>query len=76
MKSDGANRKVGSIALSCPSSDMPVTEPQTFYACGELVMGIKTEQALAPLCDLGRRQIAMMGATIMGIAFASLLLFS
>jgi len=39
-------------------------------------MGIKTEQALAPLCDLGRRQIAMMGATIMGIAFASLLLFS
>jgi hypothetical protein len=38
-------------------------------------MGIKTEQALAPLCDLGGRQIAMMGATILGISLASLLLF-
>jgi hypothetical protein len=42
---------------------------------GEFVMGIKTEQALAPLCDLGNRQIAMMGATILGIALASLVLF-
>jgi hypothetical protein len=38
-------------------------------------MGIKTEQALAPLCDLDSRQIAMMGATILGIALASLVLF-
>jgi hypothetical protein len=38
-------------------------------------MGIKTEQALAPLCDLGSRQIAMMGAMILGIALASLVLF-
>jgi hypothetical protein len=38
-------------------------------------MGIKTEQALAPLCDLGRRQIAVMGAMILGISLASLLLF-
>ncbi len=38
-------------------------------------MGIKTDQALAPLCDLGNRQLAVMGATIIGIAFASLVLF-
>ena len=38
-------------------------------------MGIKTEQALAPLCDLGNRQIALMGATIVGISLASLILF-
>jgi hypothetical protein len=39
-------------------------------------MGIKTEQALAPLVDLGNRQIALMGAMILGIALASLVLFS
>jgi hypothetical protein len=38
-------------------------------------MGIQTDQALAPLCDLGSRQIAIMGATILGIALASLVLF-
>jgi hypothetical protein len=38
-------------------------------------MGIKTDQALAPLCDLGTRQLAVMGATIVGIALASLVLF-
>jgi hypothetical protein len=38
-------------------------------------MGIQTDQAVAPLCDLGGRQITMMGATILGIAFASLFLF-
>ena len=38
-------------------------------------MGIKTEQAVAPLCDLGGLQIAMMGATILSISLASLLLF-
>jgi hypothetical protein len=38
-------------------------------------MGIKTDQALAPLCDLGTRQIAFMGVTIIVIAFASLALF-
>jgi hypothetical protein len=38
-------------------------------------MGIKTDQALAPLCDLDRRQIAALSATIVGIALASLILF-
>ena len=38
-------------------------------------MGIKTDQALAPLCDLDRRQIATLRATIVGIALASLILF-
>ena len=38
-------------------------------------MAIQTDQALAPLCDLGRRQLATMGATIVGIALASLMLF-
>jgi hypothetical protein len=38
-------------------------------------MGIQTDQALAPLCDLGRRQLATMGAAIVGIALASLMLF-
>ncbi len=38
-------------------------------------MGIKTDQALAPLCDLGNRQLAVMGATIIGVVFASLVLF-
>jgi hypothetical protein len=38
-------------------------------------MGIQTDQALAPLCDLGTRQLAAMAATIVGIAFASLMLF-
>jgi hypothetical protein len=39
-------------------------------------MGIKTDQALAPLCDLDRRQIATLGAAIVSIALASLILFS
>ena len=43
---------------------------------GEQVMGIQTDQAIAPLCDLGSRQITIMGTTIIGIALASLLLFS
>jgi hypothetical protein len=38
-------------------------------------MGIKTDQALAPLCDLDRRQLATLSATIVGIALASLILF-
>jgi len=38
-------------------------------------MGIKTDQALAPLCDLDRRQLAALSATIFGIALASLILF-
>jgi hypothetical protein len=41
----------------------------------EKTMGIQTDQALAPLCDLGNRQLAAMAATIVGIAFASLMLF-
>jgi hypothetical protein len=39
-------------------------------------MGIQTDQALSPLCDLDRRKITLMGATILAIALASLLLFS
>ncbi len=39
-------------------------------------MGIKTDQALAPLCDLGHRQLAALSAAIVGIAVASLILFS
>jgi hypothetical protein len=42
---------------------------------GGQVMGIKTDQALAPLCDLDRRQLAALSATIVGIALASLILF-
>jgi hypothetical protein len=42
---------------------------------GVQVMGIKTDQALAPLCDLGGRQLAALSATIVGIALASLILF-
>jgi hypothetical protein len=42
---------------------------------GRNIMGIQTDQALAPLCDLGSRQLAAMGATILGIALASLMLF-
>lgn len=42
---------------------------------GSYVMGIQTDQALAPLCDLGSRQITLMGATILGIALASLVIF-
>ncbi len=38
-------------------------------------MGIQTDQAIAPLCDLGGRQITAMGATILVIALASLVLF-
>jgi hypothetical protein len=38
-------------------------------------MGIKTDQALAPLCDFDGRQIAALSATIVGIALASLILF-
>jgi hypothetical protein len=42
---------------------------------GVQVMGLKTDQALAPLCDLDRRQLAALSATIVGIALASLILF-
>ena len=48
---------------------------ELFLESGGRSMGIQTDQALAPLCDLGRRQLATMGATIVGIALASLMLF-
>jgi hypothetical protein len=43
---------------------------------GSKSMGIQTDQAIAPLCDLGGRQIAAMGAAILVIALASLVLFA
>jgi hypothetical protein len=39
-------------------------------------MAIKTDQALAPLWELDRRQTGALGATIVAIALASLILFS
>jgi hypothetical protein len=38
-------------------------------------LGIQTDQAVAPLCDLGSREITIMGAIILGIALASVVLF-